>query len=171
MAARVRLGIVGAAALVVVALVIMAVQVLTGRHHSVSAKPLPRGALVAVPDNPAALNRPGAVKTLGGIRAEIKAPALAGSACLDGVAASLAGSFNNGTVPSSAPGTCGRIDWGWVAGADPTGIKQANAAYGRTPTGPSPLIGKVARHLGLAVGPRRVSGTLTGYVLVWVVSA
>jgi hypothetical protein len=171
MAAKVRLGIVGAAALVVVALVVMAVQVLTGRHDSVSAKPLPRGALVAVPDSPAALNRPGAVKTLNGIRAEIKAPALAGSACLDGVAASLAGSFNTGTVPNSAPGTCGRIDWGWVAGADPTGIKQAKAAYGRTPTGPSPLIGKTAKHLGLAVGPRRESGVLTGYVLAWVVAA
>jgi hypothetical protein len=80
MAARVRLGIVGAAALVVVALVVMAVQVLTGRQDSVSAKPLPRGGLVAVPDNPAALNRRGVVKTLDGIRAEVKAPALAGSA-------------------------------------------------------------------------------------------
>jgi hypothetical protein len=33
------------------------------------------------------------------------------------------------------------------------------------------LLGKTARHLGLAVGPRRESGVLTGYALVWVVSA
>jgi hypothetical protein len=153
------------------ALVVLTVALLTGGQDGVSAKPLPRGSLVAVPDKPAVLNGPAVVTAFNGVRGEIKAPALTRSDCLDGVAATLAGSFNTGAVPNSAPTGCGRIDWGWAAGTDPTGKQQAQAAYGRTATGPSPLIGKTARHLGLAVGPRRASGTLTGYVLVWVVSA
>jgi hypothetical protein len=60
------------------------------------------------------------------------------------------------------------VQWGWVAGKDWTGAQQARVAYGRTPAGPSPLIGKSVRQLGLALGPQ--SGVLTGYVLVWVVS-
>jgi hypothetical protein len=171
MAARVRLGIVGAAPLVVVALVVMAVQVVTGRHDSVSAKPLPRCALVAVTDRPAVLNRPAVMKTVNGVRVGVKDAALTRAFCLDGVARSLAASFNTGAVPTTTPATCGHVGWGWVAGTDATGRQQANAAYGRTPSGPSPLIGKTAKHLGLAVGPRRVSGVLTGYVLVWVVAA
>jgi hypothetical protein len=144
---------------------------LTGVHAGVSAKPLPRGVLVTVPDKPAVLNRTAVVKTLDGVRADIKVPALSASACLDGVARWLAASLNTGAVPTTTPATCGHLDWGWVAGTDATGKQQANAAYGRTPTGPSPLIAKSGRHLGLAVGPRRESGALTGYVLVWVVSA
>jgi hypothetical protein len=160
-----------AAAGVLMALVVLAVGLVTGGRDGVSAKPLPRGSLVAVPEAPAVLNRPAVVRTFDGVRGEIKAPALTPSGCLDGVAASLAGSLNTDAIPASAPSTCARIDWGWVAGADPTGALQAQAAYGHTPTGPSPLIGKTAKHLGLAVGPRRESGVLTGYVLVWVVYA
>jgi hypothetical protein len=124
-----------------------------------------------VPDKPAVLNRPVVVKSFNSVRAEVKAPALTRSGCLDTAAASLAGSFGAGAVPTSAPSVCGRVDWGWVAGVDRTGAAQARAAYGRTPSGPSPLLGKSARCLGVALGPRRESGTLTGYVLVWVVSA
>ena len=170
MRTRIQLGILAAAG-VVVALVVLAVALLSGGQDGASAKPLPRGSLVAVPDKPALLNRPAVVRAFNGVRGEIKAPALTPSSCLDGVAAGLAGSFNTGTVTSSAPTGCGRIDWGWVAGSDPTGKQQAQVAYGRTPTGPSPLTGRGAKHLGLVVGPRRESGTLTGYVLVWVVSA
>jgi hypothetical protein len=117
------------------------------------------------------LNRPAVVKTVDGVRADLKLPALSASACLDGVARSQAALFNAGAVPTTAPATCGQVDWGWVAGADPSGAAQARATYGRTPSGPSPLIAKSARRLGLAVGPRRASGVLTGYVLVWVVAA
>jgi hypothetical protein len=162
-----RLGIVALAALTVLALVLLAVGPLAGGRDSVSAKPLPRGGLVAVPDRPAALNRPAVVKSFNGVRAEVKAaPALTRSGCLDTAAASLAASFSGGAVPTSAPSVCGRVDWGWVAGVDQTGAAQARAAYGRTPSGPSPLVGKSARCLGVALGPRRESGTLTGYVLV-----
>jgi hypothetical protein len=168
---RVRLGIVGAAGSLVVALVVLAVGLLTGGHDGVSAKPLPRGGLVAVPEAPAVLNRPAVLKTLNGVRAAIKVPALARSGCLDAAAATLAESFDTDAIPTSAPSMCGRMDWGWVAGSDRSGAQQANAAYGRTPAGPSPLISKTVKHLGLAVGPRRQSGVLTGYVLVWVVSA
>jgi hypothetical protein len=76
-----------------------------------------------------------------GVRDGVKAPPLTRSGCPDRAATSLAASFNTGTVATTAP------------------------------TGPSPLLGKTARHLGLAVGPRRESGVLTGYALVWVVSA
>jgi hypothetical protein len=167
----IRFGIVGVAACAVAVLVVLAVGMLTGVHAGVSAKPLPRGVLLSVPDKPAVLNRPAVEKKLDGVRAEIKLPAMSVSACLDGVARSLAASFNTGAVPTTTPATCGHVDWGWVAGADPTGAQQAGAAYGRTPTGPSPLVAKSARRLGLAVGPWRESGVLTGYVLVWVVAA
>ena len=167
----VRLGIVGLAGCAVVALVVLAVQLLCGDGLHATAKPLPRGPLVAVADKPAALNRPAVVTTVDGVRADLKLPALSASACLDGLARSLAALFHTGAVPTRAPATCGRVDWGWVAGTDATGRQQANAAYGRTPSGPSRLIAKSARHLGLAVGPRRESGVLTGYVLVWVVAA
>jgi hypothetical protein len=170
MGAKVRLRILAAAG-VLMALVALSVGLVIGGRDGVSAKPLPRGSLVAVPDKPAVLNRPVVVKSFNSVRAEVKAPALTRSGCLDTAAASLAASFGWGAVPTMAPTTCGRIDWGWVAGVDRTGAAQARAAYGRTPSGPSPLVGKAARHLGLAVGPRRESGTLTGYVLVWVVSA
>jgi hypothetical protein len=171
MGGRLRLGVVGVAGLTVVALVVVAVGLLSGGRQGAGAKPLPRGGLVAVADRPAALNRPAVLEAFGGPRAEVKAPALAGSGCLDAAAGSLVASFDAGTVPSSVPTTCGRNEWGWVAGGDRSGAQQARAAYGRTPSGPSPLVGKTARHLGLAVGPRRQSGVLTGYVLVWVVSA
>jgi hypothetical protein len=93
-----------------------------------------------------------------GVRGVVKAPPLTRSGCLDTAATSLASSFNSGTVATTAPTGCGWVDWGWVAGSDPTGAQQAKAAYGRTATGPSPLLGKTARYLGLAVGPRRESG-------------
>jgi len=147
------------------------VGLLTGGHDGVSAEPLPRGGLVAVLEAPAVLNRPAVLKTLNGVRAAIRVPALVRSGCLDAAAATLAMSLNTGVIPTSAPNTCGRIDWGWVAGSDRSGAQQAKAAYGRIPAGPSPWIGKTAKHLGLAVGPRRESGVLTGYVLVWVVAA
>jgi hypothetical protein len=170
MGAKVQFGVLAVAG-VLMALVVLSVGLLTGGRDGVSAKPLPRGSLVALPDKPAVLNGPAVVTAFNGVRGEIKAPALTRSSCLDGVAVTLAGSFNTGTVPSSAPTGCGRIDWGWVAGTDPTGKREAQAAYGRTATGPSPLIGRAAKHLGLAVGPRHESGTVTGYLLVWVVSA
>jgi hypothetical protein len=167
----VRLGIVGLAGCAVVALVVLAVPLLCGDRQGVAAKPLPHGPLVAVAEAPAVLNRPVVLKTFNQVRGETKAPALTRSSCLDGVADTLVASLNAGAIPTSAPNTCGRIDWGWVAGSDRSGVQQAKAAYGRTPTGPSPLIGKTAKHLGLAVGPRWESGVLTGYVLVWVVAA
>jgi hypothetical protein len=170
MGAKVRRRILAAAG-VLMALVALTVGLVIGGRDGLSAKPLPRGSLVAVPDKPAVLNRPAVVKTFDGVRAEVQAPALARSDCLDAAAGSLAASFGGGAVPTMAPTTCGRADWGWVAGVDRTGAAQARAAYGRTPTGPSPLVGKAARRLGVALGPRRASGTLTGYVLVWVVSA
>jgi len=160
-----------AAAGVLMALVVLTVGLVIGGRDGASAKPLPRGAMVAVPDKPAVLNRPAVVKSFDGVRAEVKAPALTRSGCLDSVAGSLAGSFGGGAVPTNAPSVCGRVDWVWVAGVDRTGAAQARAAYGRTPTGPSPLVGKAARRLGVALGPRRESGALTGYALVWVVPA
>jgi hypothetical protein len=171
MGGRLRLGVVGVAGLTVGALVVVAVGMVTGRHDSVSAKPLPRGGLVAVPERSAVLNGPAVLKAFGGVRGVVKAPPLTRSGCLDTAATSLASSFNSGTVATTASTGCGRVDWGWVAGNDPTGAQQAKAAYGRTATGPSPLLGKTVRYLGLAVGPRRESGVLTGFVLVWVVSA
>jgi hypothetical protein len=171
MGGRLRLGVVGVAGLTVVALVVVAVGLLSGGRQGAGAKPLPRGGLVAVADRPAALNRPAVLKAFDGPRAEVKAPALMPSGCLDGVAATLVASLNTDAIPTSAPSPCGQVQWGWVAGSDRSGAQQARAAYGRTPAGPSPLVSKTAGHLGLAVGPRRQSGVLTGYVLVWVVSA
>jgi hypothetical protein len=94
------------------AAVVVGIGLPTGGHHSVWAKPLPRGGLLAVPDNPAALDRPAVVKTFDGVRGQIKVPALARSGCLDAAARSLAASFNTDVIPASAPSTCGHVDWG-----------------------------------------------------------
>jgi hypothetical protein len=132
------------------------------------ARSLPRGPVVSVPNHPSVLARAAVVTTLNRARGQAKVPVLARSRCLERAAASLVGSFGSGRTPTAAPGGCGPVQWGWVAGKDWTGAQQARVAYGRTPAGPSPLIGKSVRQLGLALGPQ--SGVLTGYVLVWVVS-
>jgi hypothetical protein len=69
----------------------------------VSAKPLPRGGLVAVPEQSAVLNGPAVLKTFDGVRGVVKAPPLTRSGCLDTAATSLAASFNGGTVVTTAP--------------------------------------------------------------------
>jgi hypothetical protein len=60
--ARAELGILAVAG-VVMAAVVAGIGLLTGGQDSMLAKPSPRGGLVAVPDKPAALNRPPLVKT------------------------------------------------------------------------------------------------------------
>jgi hypothetical protein len=171
--ALVRSGVLAAAG-VLLTLVVVGLVVVSGGGVSagpVSAGPVPRGGLVAVPQRPAVLDRSAVMKTVDGVRGAVAAAALTGSVCLDGVAGALAGAFDAGAVPGSAPSGCGRVEWGWVAGSDPTGRQQVRAVFGRTATGASPLIGPAAGRVGLALGPRRESGVLTGFVLVWVVAA
>ena len=166
--ALVRLGVLAAAGVLLALVVVGLVPVGGG---GVSARPVPRGGLVAVPQRTVVLDRSAVMRVLDGVRGAVTAAAFTGSGCLDGVAGALAASFGAGSLPSAAASGCGRVEWGWVAGSDPTGRQQAHAAFGRTAAGASPLIDTTARRVGLAVGPRRESGVLTGYVLVWVVSA
>ncbi|NYE96238.1 hypothetical protein FHU41_002488 [Psychromicrobium silvestre] len=155
--------------------VVLAITVLTacssmGGGSAVTS--LPRGTIVpvAASDQPIVVDRAGVKKVLAGVRSGLARKPLADSACLDTLAAGLAGPFDQGAVPTTVPSSCGSVQWGWVAGSDPSGVGQAKAAYGSTQTGSSPLLGKDAGHLGFALGPHREDGIITGYVLVWVIS-
>ncbi|MDQ1719489.1 MAG: hypothetical protein QOE89_3442 [Pseudonocardiales bacterium] len=165
-AARVATGV---AALVVAANVVM----LERSDHSHQTADLPRGRPITFADQPAVLNRLGALAVANSVRANLKAAPLRASRCLDGLAATYAASAATGVAqPTISPGTCGQpqVRFGWATGADRTGIQMARAALGASPSGPSPLVDSVARSVGWALAPCRVGGQVTGYALAWVVS-
>jgi hypothetical protein len=64
------------------AAVVAGIALLTGGQDGVSAKPSPRGGLVAVPDKPAALNRPPLVKTWPAPKVVPPANTVPGSGCV-----------------------------------------------------------------------------------------
>lgn len=130
-----------------------------------------RGALATIAPRSGGLDAAAALASVNRMRGEAHGQALLASSCLDQAAAQTVAVFSSGATPATAPSGCGPVQWGWVAGTDATGAQMLRSAYGATPTGESPLVGKGAARVGFAVGPRRVSGALTGYVLVWVVSA
>jgi hypothetical protein len=170
-----RSRVVGIATVVAVCLTV-AVIVLLRTGARTSAAPLPRGGVVTVPDRPPALNADTVRSQLNGVRKEAGLPALQRSSCLDGVAASAAPAdpstpaSANASRHASASGCGAHPRTGWISGADRTGTQMVAAALTRQPSGPSPLLDRSARHIGLALVPQHAGSALTGYALCWAVS-
>ena len=170
MVARLRYPLIGVVVLVCTAAGVVLFASAGGGDRAAGAPASVAPSAVTV-DASAMVDRAPVLAVVNRVRTEVGAAPLDVSACLTGVAGELASAFGGGSVPTSAPSSsCGPVRWGWVAGADRSGLAQANSAYGRGPSGPSPLIDKSARHVGLALARRNAAGSPAGYVLVWAVT-
>jgi hypothetical protein len=143
-------------------------------HAPTAAAPLPRGSAVTVPDRPPALDASAVLARLNKIRKEAGLPALTESACLDAVAGSAAPRdpyASSSAAPSLSTAGCrADVRTGWASGTDPSGVQMVAAALTREPSGPSPLLGRSARAMGLALVPQHDGSSLTGYALCWAVA-
>lgn len=182
---RLRRGrVLGVVVVGVVAAAVAVAVVLASRGGESDAKPLGRGAPAALASSaaavPPALDPAAALASVNATREAIAVGALAPSPCLDAAAAATAAGFADGAVPdrlAAAPG-CeagagpSSVRWGWVSGSDPTGAAQLLAAFARGASGPPGLVAADARYVGLSLDRQSDSaGRMTGFVLVWAVSA
>ncbi|MCL2779913.1 MAG: hypothetical protein FWD74_00160, partial [Actinomycetia bacterium] len=60
--------------------------------------------------------------------------------------------------------------YGWLVGADRSGVAQAAAGLGMFGSEASPLADSRARQVGWAMTPYRTNGKLTGFLVAWVVA-
>lgn len=159
-------------------------SVLIGDGRASQARTPGRGEPVALPSAVAALapalDPQAAVAPANAIRGEAAVGALSASECLDAAAAATAAQFVRGATPDrlAAVAGCdigagpGAVRWGWVSGADPTGAAQLRGAWGRGLTGPSALAAPEVARIGLSLAKQTdAAGRVTGFVLVWAVSA